>query len=408
MVNIDPLTLIQFRKKTGMTQKQFAQSVDIPLRTYRSYENGSRNCGLDKFRSMKESLGYALHTSDNHLRVKIDYLRMTFKCVRDLSYFCENFLLCSLSEFTEQETRLMNYTHLWQRGNIWIFDFFDKSTTGDYQICLQLSGQGCRELEFLLDAREKSWFDFLQHLYYAFEEMRIKRLDIAMDELYKGYGNEDQQFHLTTLVERLYKEEVQFDSLRTWNMVGGGNLKHIEDEEANNGLSLYFGSRQSQLYFNFYEKRYEIAKNERISLEESLEIFGIWNRYELRFSDQKAHKAVEEFIDGVDLAEIARGVINKEMQVYDGTNQFGAFVPDSKWQELFGGVDPLKLTLDPKPYSIERTINWLMYQVSNSLALVTEADKILKTEYMKMILNSGEITERGEQMLSLLELSKTK
>lgn len=408
MVNIDPLTLIQFRKKTGMTQKQFAQSVDIPLRTYRSYENGSRNCGLDKFRSMKESLGYALHTSDNQLRVKIDYLRMTFKCVRDLSYFCENFLLCSLSEFTEQETRLMNYSHLWQRGNIWIFDFFDKSTTGDYQMCLQLSGQGCRELEFLLDAREKSWFDFLQHLYYAFEDMRIKRLDIAMDELYKGYGNENQQFHLTTLVERLYKEEVQFDSLKTWNMVGGGNLKHIEDEESNNGLSLYFGSRQSQLYFNFYEKRYEIAKNERISLEESLEIFGIWNRYELRFSDQKAHKAVEEFIDGVDLAEIARGVINKEMQVYDGTNQFGAFVPDSKWQELFGGVDPLKLTLDPKPYSIERTINWLMYQVSNSLALVTEADKILETEYMKMILNSGEITERGEQMLSLLELSKTK
>lgn len=275
-------------------------------------------------------------------------------------------------------------------------------------MCLQLSGQGCRELEFLLDAREKSWFDFLQHLYYAFEDMRIKRLDIAMDELYKGYGNENQQFHLTTLVERLYKEEVQFDSLKTWNMVGGGNLKHIEDEESNNGLSLYFGSRQSQLYFNFYEKRYEIAKNERISLEESLEIFGIWNRYELRFSDQKAHKAVEEFIDGVDLAEIARGVINKEMQVYDGTNQFGAFVPDSKWQELFGGVDPLKLTLDPKPYSIERTINWLMYQVSNSLALVTEADKILETEYMKMILNSGEITERGEQMLSLLELSKTK
>lgn len=191
MVTIDPLTLKQFRKKTGMTQKQFAQSVDIPIRTYRSYENGSRNCGIDKFRAMKARLGYALQTSKNQLRVKIDYLRMTFKCVRDLNHFCENFLFCSLSEFTEQETRLMNYTHLWQRGNIWIFDFFDKSTTGDYQMCLQLSGQGCRELEFLLETREKSWFDFLQHLYYAFENMRIKRLDIAMDELYKCYGNED-------------------------------------------------------------------------------------------------------------------------------------------------------------------------------------------------------------------------
>ena len=38
---------------------------------------------------------------------------------------------------------------------------------------------------------------------------------------------------------------------------------------------------------------------------------------------------------------------------------------------------------------IERTIHWLTYQVANSLALVTEADKILQTEYMKMIQNSG-------------------
>ena len=47
----------------------------------------------------------------------------------------------------------MNYTHLWQRGNIWIFDFFDKSVTNDYQTCLQLSGQGCREMELLLEAQ---------------------------------------------------------------------------------------------------------------------------------------------------------------------------------------------------------------------------------------------------------------
>ena len=67
-----------------------------------------------------------------------------------------------------------------------------------------------------------------------------------------------------------------------------GSFTDNDNMEANHGLSLYFGSRQSQLYFNFYEKRYEIARMENISLEESLEIFGIWNRYELRFSDQKA------------------------------------------------------------------------------------------------------------------------
>ena len=176
--------------------------------------------------------------------------------------------------------------------------------------------------------------------------------------------------------------------------------------EANHGPSLYFGSRQSQLYFNFYEKRYEIARMESISLEESLEIFGIWNRYELRFSDQKAQGVVEEYINGVDLGEIARGIVNKEIQIYDGVTRFGAYKPDEKWQRLFGGVEPLKLSTSPQPYSIERTIRWLTYQVANSLALVSEADKIMRTEYMKMIQNSGEITDRGETILRLLKTNK--
>ena len=134
--------------------------------------------------------------------------------------------------------------------------------------------------------------------------------------------------------------------------------------------------------------------------------FGIWNRYEIRFSDQKAQGTIEEYINGVDLGEIARGVVNKEIQVYNGTNQFGAYKPDDKWQKLFGGVEPLTLSTNPQPYSFERTIRWLTHQVSNSLALVNEADKIMQTEYMKMIQNSGEITERGNAMLNLMKANK--
>ena len=102
-----------------------------------------------------------------------------------------------------------------------------------------------------------------------------------------------------------------------------------------------------------------------------------------------------------------RGVVNQELQVYDGLNRFGAFKPDPKWQRLFGGVEPLKLTTSPQPYSLERTIRWLMYQVSNSLALVEEADKILQTEYMKIIQNQGEITDRGKIMLKDLTNNHT-
>ena len=300
----------------------------------------------------------------------------------------------------------MNYTHLWQRGNIWIFDFFDKSATNNYQTCLQLSGQGCREMELLLEHKGISWQTFLQNILYGYEDVRVKRLDIALDELYKGYGHEDKHIQIPKLIDKLYAKEIVLDTIKKWNITGGGSFTDNDNMEANHGLSLYFGSRQSQLYFNFYEKRYEIARMENISLEESLEIFGIWNRYELRFSDQKAQGVVEEYINGVDLGEIARGIMNKEIQVYDGVSRFGAYKPDEKWQRLFGGVEPLKLSTSPQPYSIERTIRWLTYQVANSLALVSEADKIMQTEYMKMIQNSGKITDRGEAILRLLKTNK--
>ena len=326
MDKISPFHIKKFRKQTGLSQKDFAQAVDLPTRTYRSYEAGERGLTIEKFRELKEKLGYHKDCERDSLRAQIDYLRLSFPRLKDLDDFCVNFLHCPLSEFTEQETRLMNYTHLWQRGNIWIFDFFDKAITNDYQVCLQLSGQGCREMEVILEHKGITWQVFLQHILYSYQDVRVKRLDIALDELYKGYGHEDQQILIPDLIKKLHANEIVLDTLKKWNITGGGSFTDNEDMEANHGLSIYFGSRQSQLYFNFYEKRYEIARMENISLDESLEIFGIWNRYELRFSDQKAQGVVEEYIAGVDLGEIARGIINKEIQVYDGINQFGASI----------------------------------------------------------------------------------
>ncbi|WP_199911276.1 hypothetical protein, partial [Mycobacterium tuberculosis] len=126
---------------------------------------------------------------------------LSFPSLKDLDGFCENFLHCPLSEFTEQETRLMNYTHLWQRGNIWIFDFFDKAITNDYQVCLQLSGQGCREMEVILEHKGITWQVFLQQILYSYQDLRVTRLNIALDELYKGYGRADQQILIPDLVK---------------------------------------------------------------------------------------------------------------------------------------------------------------------------------------------------------------
>ncbi|HEP1570610.1 TPA: XRE family transcriptional regulator [Streptococcus suis] len=393
--------LKKFRKeRIGVSQNDFASMVGLSVNTIKSYESNRRMLTTEKFLEMKEQLGY-LNNESNRLEVLIDYVRITFMDVRDLEYFVERYLYCPLSEFDSNETRLMMYTHLWKRGDIWIFDYADKSRTDNYQMTLQLSGKGCRQMELIMEREGITWCEFFQKMLFERKDMRVRRLDIAMDELYQGIDKEHEQVNLSDLIRKLYSKELYYEKMKTWNAVDGGKL----DGSANQGLSLYFGSRQSNMYFNFYEKRYELARREGMTVSESLGVFGVWNRYEIRLAREKAEAVVEEFTGGVDLAEIARGLINSRLEVFDGTNEYGGYVPDEKWQKLFGGVEPLTLSVRPEPYDIESTVKWLIYQVSNSLLLVDEADKILNTQYLQMILNAGELTDKVKATLEALEYS---
>ncbi|HEM6390769.1 TPA: XRE family transcriptional regulator [Streptococcus suis] len=393
--------LKKFRKeRIGVSQNDFASMVGLSVNTIKSYESNRRMLTTEKFLEMKEQLGY-LNNESNRLEVLIDYVRITFMDVRDLEYFVERYLYSPLSEFESNETRLMMYTHLWKRGDIWIFDYADKSRTDNYQMTLQLSGKGCRQMELIMEREGITWCDFFQKMLFERKDMRVRRLDIAMDELYQGIDKEHEQVNLSDLIRKLYSKELYYEKMKTWNAVDGGKL----DGSANQGLSLYFGSRQSNMYFNFYEKRYELARREGMTVSESLGVFGVWNRYEIRLAREKAEAVVEEFTGGVDLAEIARGLINSRLEVFDGTNEYGGYVPDEKWQKLFGGVEPLTLSVRPEPYDIESTVKWLIYQVSNSLLLVDEADKILNTQYLQMILSAGELTDKAKATLEALAYS---
>ncbi|HEM5649376.1 TPA: XRE family transcriptional regulator [Streptococcus suis] len=393
--------LKKFRKeRIGVSQNDFASMVGLSVNTIKSYESNRRMLTTEKFLEMKEQLGY-LNNESNRLEVLIDYVRITFMDVRDLEYFVERYLYSPLSEFESNETRLMMYTHLWKRGDIWIFDYADKSRTDNYQMTLQLSGKGCRQMELIMEREGITWCEFFQRMLFERKDMRVRRLDIAMDELYQGIDKEHEQVNLSDLIRKLYSKELYYEKMKTWNAVDGGKL----DGSANQGLSLYFGSRQSNMYFNFYEKRYELARREGMAVSESLGVFGVWNRFEIRLAREKAEAVVEEFTGGVDLAEIARGLINSRLEVFDGTNEYGGYVPDEKWQKLFGGVEPLTLSVRPEPYDIESTVKWLIYQVSNSLLLVDEADKILNTQYLQMILSAGELTDKAKATLEALAYS---
>ncbi|MCB2836301.1 XRE family transcriptional regulator [Streptococcus dysgalactiae subsp. dysgalactiae] len=411
---MNPIYLKKFRKKMKLSQKDFAECVGIERSLISKYETGKKSLSLERFQEIKSCFGYLKDNDNTRLQVMIDYVRLTIKTVMDLELFCRHFLHCRFKDFTSVESKLMNYNHIWKRGDIWIFDYADKHETGNFQITVQLSGQGCRQLELLMEQGQFTWIEWLSHLRATYrDDLNVTRFDIAIDELYLGKDKEQEQFLLSDMIAKYYQHELDFESLRTWNYIGGGalNFEDLSDIEQNRqGISLYFGSRQSEMYFNFYEKRYELARQEGLTVEEALEIFELWNRYEIRLAQSKANSVVDEMISGVPLGEIARGLINSKLDVYDGQNQFGAFLADQKWQMMFGGVEPLKFVTKPEPYNIDRTIRWLMHQVSDSLALVNEYDSLTAGDNLQMIINAGEINERGEKILdnikSALGLSK--
>ena len=155
---------------------------------------------------------------------------------------------------------------------------------------------------------------------------------------------------------------------------------------------------------NFYEKRYELAKKENMSVREAVEIFGVWNRFELRFQDYKSMAFLEEVSQGREIADTARAVLNKEIVVYNGVGEYGEYIPYRPWQEVLGGYETLKLTMKPEVYDVEKTFRWLIDQVSNSLVLFDEIGKKVSINYLRRILEAGELTDKYQKILEQISV----
>ncbi len=92
---------------------------------------------------------------------------------------------------------------------------------------------------------------------------------------------------------------------------------------------------KAKLYFNFTRN----AMNSHVKkylLGRILGNFWYLESYELRFSDQKAQGAIEEYINSVDGNQ--RGIINHEMQVMMDSINLELISLTKKWQQLFGEV----------------------------------------------------------------------
>ncbi len=169
----------------------------------------------------------------------------------------------------------------------------------------------------------------------------------------------------------------------------------------NKGLSLYFGSRQSPLYFNFYQKDYELARKESVSVEEAREKYEIKNRYEIRLSDEKAFLFVEYFLSsGESLDWLVKEIINQSLTVYDIEDDMKVYC--KSWYDVVDKLEGLKLSIQGEKPSIEKTLRWLSNYLAPSLKMIKEIDNLLGTNELMERIDLAELKEKHEEIIEMV------
>ena len=405
---MEPKELREYRYKLGVSdgknkkvppvpQRKFAEILNVSLSYYEKMERGKRAIP----NSVKETLDtyFRLRVKEGaDMGVMIDYLRLSFFDVTP-EEIITRVLGMEEEDFETRPTGLYLFDRVSVCENIWVFSHEKKMNRN---VLVQFSGQGCREYERQLEKRQTDWQGFLSEIWQkqgklesCYSRVQCSRIDIAMDEFWTREDSE--YFDLFSILEKRPKGLIS-DRFKTFENYGG-SIKDVDGNSRNKGLSLYFGSRKSPLFFNFYEKRFELANKEGLSEDDALLKYEIYNRYEVRCSDVKAMEVIKQIIYGKRLGEIGAGLINSKVIVYDLLDSESKIV-NERWAKMFRTVGELNFSMKAKGFSIERSEHWFEIQVAPTLKLLQKIDEIEGDDYVARTLDKAELSKEHENYLA--------
>lgn len=342
------------RKKYKIPLERFVNCLGISRVHYRRLLIGERTLSEEmqaRIEQMLERLN-----PDNPLSLFIDYVRIRFPVSDTVSFvtICEEILQIPSIGFEHSGRGWNNYESLWSFGNIFVCD----SKNEELGVLIELKGSGCRQYETHLMYKKQTWFDFFIRCL-NFDAV-FKRIDLAVND---HYGILDIQ-HLIDIC----KIGGCIGKNRKWSQAASGELAF---EKPGMGYTLYIGMRQSETYFCIYEKDYEqmdMLEQNGIDFEDA----PIKNRFEIRLADERAAECINQLIkhrydaDGVET--VVFGIINHYLRftVPPKSNAKGdkrEWELDVMWEHFIGcHRDKIRLAMEPKPFSKQRTLNWLSRQ----------------------------------------------
>ncbi|EKZ0224903.1 XRE family transcriptional regulator, partial [Enterococcus faecalis] len=166
--------LKNLRLKLGLKQFEVANTFQLSKTYFSLIENGKKKCPDDLYKELMEY--YDTMNQTEGLEAIFDYVRIRIPS-HDIKHVIEDVLLMDFESFYEKPTGLFGYRLMYEYDNIRVL----LSKKGDDRgILIELSGQGCRNYEYILNELDQQWLDFFGRC--LFVDGVMKRVDIAIDD----------------------------------------------------------------------------------------------------------------------------------------------------------------------------------------------------------------------------------
>ena len=370
------------RLSYGVSQTRLAIMAGISREHLNRIEAGKVTLTED----MQDKLMEAVEkfNPDAPMFLLFDYVRIRFPTL-DIQHVIRDILKLNIDYMLHEDYGHYKYTEHYYLGDVFVYTSQDE----EKGTLLELKGKGCRQFESYLLAQERSWYDFLMDA--LIEGGVMKRLDLAIND---RAGILD----IPDLTAKCNREEC-VSLFRSFKSYASGELvKHNEQDKAGMGHTLYIGSLKSEVYFCCYEKNYEQYAKLGIPTSEA----PIKNRFEIRLKDERAYYAVRELLTHYDAEQTAFSIINHYIRFVDREPEKRKtdWKLNDRWAWFIGkDRPPVKLTTDPEPYTLERTLGWISRQVAPTLKMLKKIDADNSTSYLKEIEDNAKLTEKHLQII---------
>lgn len=364
------------REEKGWSQKEVAEKLGISRSFLSKIESGVRKISEDKLSDLLDLLQTS--TEKENYNVIIDYITIFFPS-NSYEKLIKNTLGMSLERFETIESAPLGYS----KRLTWL-NVINVLISGDDPkkgTIIELSGQGCRHLEMILNSRKINWKVFIQTVFES--HGHFTRLDLSLDH-YKGV------LDLPELAKKI-KSGYFTTSFRNCDVIQSQNLSSNDP----NGLTLYLGSRKSLTHFCWYQKDNEQRRKRGISLEDA----EVINRYELRYKKERAQKLAETILYYPDFSMLFFDLVNGAICFYDRNPDDPNARVDRKWLSFIENCNELKLSLESPPQSFAKSINWLSTGVSPTLAFIHEIDNFFSSSLLSLIIQSGKMNPHQQKII---------